>query len=171
MLIIDKIWPIMESSFPYNERRTFEDQKKIFNRENFFCKTYEQGNDLLGFITYWDFGDFIYVEHLASNKKFRGKGLGGKILDELKAFNKLIVLEVEPPNKHDIFTLKRIGFYERNGFLLNEYHYIQPPLNPHSNETELKIMTYPNLIDNKTMDLVRETLYNNVYIKIWEMEN
>lgn len=72
-------------------------------------------------VTYADFPTFIFIDYLLVTSQHRGKGTGSKILNKLKERNKTIVLEVEPPDAEDHSTMKRIRFYEKNGFVRAEH--------------------------------------------------
>ena len=119
-------WEIYESSFPLDERRNLGFQKELIKNKqyNFFIVT--KDNILVAIITDWNFGDFLFMEHLAVNKDLRGKGIGTELLKEYLSKNKQkIVLEVERPENE--ITAKRIEFYEKIGFKPNDFDYIQPP--------------------------------------------
>jgi len=119
-------WKIYESSFPSDERRTLELQKELIKNKqyNFFIVTKDKV--LVAIITDWNFGDFLFVEHLAVKEDLKGKGIGTKLLKEYLSKNKQkIVLEVERPETE--IATKRIKFYEKIGFNLNDSDYIQPP--------------------------------------------
>ena len=71
----------------------------------------------VGFITYWDFDSFYYVEHFATNPALRNGGYGKRTLEYLCNYLKHpIVLEVERPVEE--MAKRRISFYQRQGFTL-----------------------------------------------------
>ncbi|RSK34243.1 GNAT family N-acetyltransferase [Bhargavaea beijingensis] len=67
-------------------------------------------------LMYAEFDEFLFVDYLFVSSKSRGQGLGGKLIEKLKAKNKPIILEVEPVDYEDTDTAKRLTFYARNGF-------------------------------------------------------
>ncbi|EMR06364.1 hypothetical protein C772_01635 [Bhargavaea cecembensis DSE10] len=67
-------------------------------------------------LMYAEFDEFLFVDYLFVSSKSRGQGLGGKLIDKLKAKNKPIILEVEPVDYDDTDTAKRLKFYAHNGF-------------------------------------------------------
>lgn len=67
-------------------------------------------------VMYAEFTDFLFIDYLLVSKDARGQGLGGKLMQKLKAKNKPIILEVEPIDYEDSDTVKRQRFYERIGF-------------------------------------------------------
>lgn len=156
----DEIWSIMDSSFEENLHRSYEKQKELINIENFKTITYEEENKTLGFLTYWVFDKFRYVEHFAVDKSARGKGIGEKLLEQFMNDKGLMVLEVEPP--HTETDIKRIEYYKKFGFVTNDYPYLQPPYNSKFGMTELILMSTTSL-NKETFSEVVNTLYTNVY--------
>lgn len=115
-----------------------------------------------GFLAVWEFEFFIYIEHFAVDPALRNSGTGSAMLKELvKQYQKLICLEVELPE--DELTRRRIGFYERNGFVFNEYPYIQPPISKGKSPVPLRIMTYGEAITRETFEAMKNVLYRSVY--------
>jgi len=80
-----------------------------------------------GFISYWQFDTFAYIEHFAVNPAARGGGIGACALREFRAMSGLpVVLEVERPGSNDMAD-RRIAFYRRNGFhTIDSYDYMDP---------------------------------------------
>ena len=58
---------------------------------------------------------------------------------------------------------RRIGFYKRCGFSLNEYPYIQPSLGEGKSPVPLLIMTTGGEIDEECFAKLRDELYSVVY--------
>lgn len=86
---------------------------------NFYNNIIFDNETPVGFITYWDFNDFYYVEHFAIDPTLRNGGYGKKTLDYLcKELDRPIVLEVEMPVEE--MAKRRINFYQRQGFVLWE---------------------------------------------------
>ena len=70
----------------------------------------------------------VYLFFLAVNPNIRSRGYGSAILQDVKdlAGNRPVVLAIEPMNeKADNFDqrLKRVRFYEKNGFHITAYYY------------------------------------------------
>lgn len=157
------LFKLMESSFPSIERRSREDQEKLF-KEKFYKvlgKKDSLGN-VMAFIAMWEFEDFIFIEHFAVDSKMRGNGIGSLMIKELiEECNKPIFLEVEEP-KNDI-AISRIKFYKRLGFNLNNFDYMQPPLQKQNEVLPLKVMSYPFKIDGDKFNKFKNKVYYNVY--------
>lgn len=98
--------------FPEHEMKPEGQMHDLFIHHDAYRK-YETDDYL---VTYAEFKSFIFVDYLLVNPKTRGRGVGGQVLNHLKKKGKPIVLEVEPPDAEDKDTLKRVHFYEKNGF-------------------------------------------------------
>lgn len=156
------IYSIMEQSFPKDEYRTKAKQKQLFNESAYNIFGEKKDGELLSFITVWTFNDFYYVEHFAVAPDYRNLGLGSKMLKEVKEkFNGLLVLEVECPT--DELTKRRVEFYKRNGYKLNEYDYVQPSMAKGRKEIPLKIMSNPIELSESLFEKIKDTLYIKVY--------
>ena len=162
--IFDEIFAIMDQSFPNNEMRTYEGQLALLDREGYKV-VYEKNEDgkIIAFMTVWETDNFTFIEHLATTEECRGKGVGSKLLKNyIKSSKVPVILEVEPPETSAI-AKRRIGFYERIGFKLNEYFYEQPALRHDTEKCELKIMSYPNFLDKETFSMIQNELYKKIY--------
>ncbi len=114
----------MEAAFPYEERRDECDELRCFDFSEFHLVLLIENGVQVGFSAFWEYADFIFLEHLAVDKNCRSNGIGTKFLAELKKRGKSIILEAEPP--HTDLSKHRIEFYRRNGFFVNAYEYMQP---------------------------------------------
>ena len=117
--------------FPLNHRRIYEDEKHLDNyikmkggKFNAFAA--KDGDLFLGFLSYWTFKGYTYIEHFAVSPEQRGKNLGRLMLNHLfKEVSPNVLLEVEPASDEE--SERRIRFYEKNGFRIRkEINYTQP---------------------------------------------
>lgn len=161
--MFQEIYTIMEASFPVNEIRTFEGQRSLLRNPGYGLLTeQDEGGSVQAVLAAWEFPNFRFVEHIAVAAQIRGGGLGRKLMSRYLAMSdKLVVLEVEPPQ--DQLQQRRIGFYERLGFCLNEYEYTQPPMREGQAELPLLLMTHPRPITEAEFGDLRNTLYTQVY--------
>lgn len=160
----DAIYELMRESFPVDERRPYEGQRALlcdpFYEIYVMQETEEAG--ISGFLAVWEFDDIAYVEHFAVAPSCRNGGIGASMLRALESMlHKRICLEVELPEQE--MAVRRIGFYERNGFSLNEYPYIQPALSAGQKEIPLLIMTTRGKVTEKEFHSIRQLLYRHVY--------
>ena len=171
-----EIYRIMQASFSDDEYRPYDEQLALFEEPEYRIYympaigmervgNHSIGNFTMhaaGFLAVWEFESFIYIEHFAVDPALRNSGTGSAMLKELvKQYQKLICLEVELPE--DELTRRRIGFYERNGFVFNEYPYIQPPISKGKSPVPLRIMTYGEAITRETFEAIKNVLYRSVY--------
>ena len=152
-----EIYRIMQASFSDDEYRPYDEQLALFEEPEY--RIYYMP---AGFLAVWEFESFIYIEHFAVDPALRNSGTGSAMLQELvKQYQKPICLEVELPE--DELTRRRIGFYERNGFVFNEYPYIQPPISKGKSPVPLRIMTYKSEITREEFQKMKEILYRRVF--------
>ena len=160
----DTIFTIIEKSFPLNEYRTYQKQKELFNNKRYqvYLSFNSNNEEVNGFVSVWNFDSFTFIEHLAILPNYRNQGIGSKILAELnkKFFNQLC-LEVELPNNQ--IAKRRIEFYKRNGFHVNNYPYAQPPYLEGANEIPMYLMTNQRAINIDEFKRFKATLYKEVY--------
>lgn len=157
-----KAWKIYEEAFPEDERRSLSQQIELMKNPLYNFKYLYDFEKLSGFLAYWEFDKFIYLDHFAIERNLRRKGLGEKTLANfLLDQNQNIVLEVEKPETET--AKKRIAFYEKLGFFLNEYDYLQPPFSDNKNAVPLFIMSHPSKLSKSNFKIIKETLYKDVY--------
>lgn len=158
----EEVWAIMEESFPVSERRSHDGQRNLLREPHYRLYSYKTDGKTAAFFAVWEFEEFAFIEHFAVDKGSRNGGIGAVLLGQLqKRLAKTVILEVELPEGE--MERRRIGFYERNGFYLNEYAYVQPKLCEEGAELSLKIMSYPKAISAEAFETFRDTLYRIVY--------
>lgn len=159
----DALLHLYTSSFPQNERRSIPALEKLLadsNHFNMFILTNENG--FVGFLNYWNFDHFFYIEHFAILPQFRNNKYGS---EAMKIFasqaQKPIVLEVEMPRS--TMAAHRIHFYERLGFYVLSNAYQQPPYDGVSFMIPMLIMCNDYHYANKHFQLIKNKLYKEVY--------
>lgn len=70
-LDFDSVWEIMEESFPRDERRSREAQRKILDVSWYHLYGYRAHGELMAFLAVWEFDTFLFVEHFAVRKSCR----------------------------------------------------------------------------------------------------
>ncbi len=128
------------SAFPADERRDPTDFARLLRQESIFRGLIvRDASGFVGFITYWDFPAYRYVEHFAISSACRGRGYGGRVIEYLKQSTDLpLLLEVEPPTTEQ--AVRRIRFYASHGFSLYDFYYVQPSYHPGGQGPELRLM-------------------------------
>ena len=150
------IYEKMKAAFPLEERRKYIDQLECLKDERFNFFEITENNSAVGFIAIWNLDGFVFLEHLAIDEDKRSGGYGSKAVELLKAtYNKPVILEAEAPVTEQ--QVKRIAFYDRLGFKVNDFDYEQPSY--HGGEgVPLKILSFPNLLTAKEFNnFIKET--------------
>lgn len=158
---LDACVRLYEEAFPPAERRTATGWKlQIATRPRFDVHVLEDEAGFAGFISSWQLSRCRYVEHFAVLPERRSGGIGTKAL---AAFLRMcgdtpVVLEVELPESE--LAVRRIGFYRRNGFVLSELDYLQPPYEAGGELLPLRLMTYGEV---ERLDQVAREIHRVVY--------
>ena len=144
----EQAWKVYEHSFPELIRRPRPDQLKLMQHPLYFCDVLIDEQDFYGFIFWWDFKNFRYVEYFAIGSEQRNSGRGkGALVDFIGETEKPIILEVELP--HEKIDQRRIRFYERIGFKLIDYKYVLQPMRDGDPALEFLLMSYPYVFSNE----------------------
>ena len=116
-----------------------------------------------GILSCWDFESFLYIEHFAINSQQRGHGLGSATLSAFQALfpQKPIVLEAEVPIEE--MAIRRIQFYQRNGFHVCDSPYMQPPYHQDGKWLDLKLLSTSPDFASKQFETIKRTIYHHVY--------
>ena len=149
----------LKNNFPLNERREDGDTLKLLSNANFHPYYIEENGNLVGFITLWQLKSCYFIEHFAVFDAYKNKGYGTKTLNLIIKMYKNVILEVEEPL--DNLKVRRIEFYKRNGFVLNDFEYYQPPYRSVDEPTKLLIMSTFNVDGN--FFKIKSELYKTVY--------
>lgn len=158
----NQLYDLMEEAFPLCERRTYDEQRKLFQRTDYHVYGLIENEKVIAFIAVYETAHLRFVEHLATNANYRGSGLGRKLLEAyLKKEDKTVMLEVEHPS-YDL-AKRRIRFYERIGFILHEVDYVQPPFHSFEQPLPLYLMSWPNKLNTEELQRCIDDMYQNVY--------
>jgi ribosomal protein S18 acetylase RimI-like enzyme len=162
----DSAFSLLEESFPLDEYRPYDAQRALLQNPQYsiYILPDEASREIKALVTVWQFKDFAFIEHLAVAPECRNQGIGAALLCELrKLLACRLVLEVELPETE--MAKRRIGFYQRNGFSLNQYPYSQPSYGKGRSPVPLLLMTTEGGIDQTEFERMKETLYRVVYGK------
>ncbi|QKS71766.1 GNAT family N-acetyltransferase [Paenalkalicoccus suaedae] len=99
--------------FPIEEMKSQEHMELLLQEKKSVYKKDESDEHVMMYV---EMEDFTFIDYLFVAKSARGKGLGKKLLEQLKNKQKPIILEVEPIDYEDTDTEKRQKFYKREGF-------------------------------------------------------
>ena len=105
-------------------------------------------------------GRYKYIEHFAIDSKLRGKNYGSRVLKEFCDHNKNVILEIDPPI--DEISIKRLNFYLKLGFKLQEFDYTHPSYRKGCKRHSLKIMTFNDNMPKEDYDTFNILLKRDV---------
>lgn len=136
------------SSFPVFEQRTREQQEAAFSNVNYHLVGYEENSAFIGFISYWEFDNYLYIEHFAINTHIRGKGYGSDLLRNfIQSTDKIVLLEIDPII--DSISEARLRFYKKCGFYENPYPHKHPSYRSEYHPHHLIVLTTQRPISEK----------------------
>lgn len=148
---------IYSISFPVYEQRNHKQQLYAFgdDRYNLYCLIEDE--IMNSFISFWNFDNYVYIEHLAVNDKLRGKNIGTETLTRfIEEIKKTIILEIDPII--DNVSSKRLQFYQKIGFKENEYKHIHPAYNPQYKPHELIVLSTRSLLTPEQYNIFKNNL-------------
>ena len=64
----DRIYEIMEQSFPPDEHRSYREQKALLANSHYTLYTFADEESVSVFMAIWDFCDMAFIEHFAVDK-------------------------------------------------------------------------------------------------------
>lgn len=138
-------WALYESAFPASERRHEVMHALALSDPLFHCLHLADESGFVGLLTYWQFDDMVYVEHLAIIPERRGCGWGRAALALLDA---PVILEIEPVE--DETTARRLAFYASCGFSVLPYKHVQLAYQAGEADVPLVLLSRPS-VDGETV--------------------
>lgn len=158
-----KFLSLYNETFPIDQKRIYEDEKHLNNfiqmkggKFNAFSAV--DGDLYLGFLSYWTFEGYTYIEHFAVDPAHRGKNTGRLMLNHLfKEVSPNVLLETEPGDTPE--AQKRIEFYEKNGFKVRkEFNYTQPSYGGKGQEAVPMLLMTHGDVNLHNIDSIKEML-------------
>ncbi len=141
---------LYRESFPAHELRESASQERILHDRAYHFDLAYDGETFVGLALCWEPETFIYVEHLCILPALRGHAYGSAVLALLAAEGKTVILEIDPPV--DDISVRRLGFYERNGFSVNPYAHVHPPYHAGNHGHNLVVMSRPGVLTREEYD-------------------
>jgi ribosomal protein S18 acetylase RimI-like enzyme len=175
MLIINKIkdihsphftrlYDLYQSAFASNERRTYDGLvAEMMTEPKFHSLELLKKNEWVGFLNYWVFEEFWYIEHFAVEAHCRNQQIGTQAMKLFMEVSPLpILFEVELPVND--FAKRRICFYERLGFSVLSNKYAQPPYIADKGDFIPELIMCNDLeFASTNFELIKKRLYQEVY--------
>lgn len=158
----ERFWDIYVQSFPESERRSKHQQITLLEDSRYHVIPIHHNDIEAGFFTYWNLEGFLFGEHLAVDSSFRNAGLGRLFLEDFfKTLEAPFIIEVERPFNE--IASRRIAFYERLGFILCPFDYLQPSYTGLTEPVPMYMMAYGKNLDKKDFEYYRDNIYKTVY--------
>ncbi len=157
------MYELYEDAFPPAERRSSDELKHVMETERRFVPAALMCESrFAGFFTYWTFSRFVYGEHFAIHPDVRGKNLGSEALNAFVAKSTHpVVVEVEMPDTP--VAVRRVRFYERNGFEVVQQPYAQPYYDRSGRTLPMLLMSNNAHFVHVHFQQIKKTLYEEVY--------
>lgn len=153
----DDFLKIYSVSFPVYEQRSHAQQLYAFQNPHYRLYGRINENRLEAFISFWEFDDYIYIEHLAVNGEIRGKQIGTNTLNQFKdEMDKTIVLEIDPIV--DEVSAKRLSFYQKLDFKQCPYKHAHPAYNKEYKPHELLVLSSGKVLSPEVYETFRSDL-------------
>ncbi len=159
----EQFYALMKSSFPKEERRSCAEFKALAKSSAYYkiYSLFKEGS-LIAFFTVWEFTGFRFGDHFAVAPQIRNSGIGSMLLSQiLNESSRPFILEVELPENE--MAARRLNFYLRNGFKLNNFPYLLPPMQEGCKPLPMHILSYPEKLSENEFKNVRDMLYKIVY--------
>ena len=170
-VLLNDIELLYTGSFPPAERRNFANVKILLGREDVPFKMIAavDAGELQGFLSYWEFDGFKYIEHFAVDVRKRGNGIGSGLLEHFisDCGDSPIVLEVElPETSYD--ARRRVDFYMRHCFIIwKRLNYVQPAYEKDGEPVVMRLMSL-KMNDQVKVAEMGEVIRREVYKSIEE---
>ena len=162
-IYFSQVWDLYKTSFPENERRNINGQVHTLGLNNYYCQIVFKDDQFVGILFWWNFETLRYIEHIAIRPDRQNEGLGSEIMKDFLSLadSKPILLEVEPATT-DI-QKKRLRFYDKLGFKMNAYDYIQPAIQKSTNPVALKVLSFPSQLNIENYNAYITTYHSQVF--------
>lgn len=155
---------IYSEAFPILERKPVFVLKRFVKTGKAQIFTATEDDVLLGFAVVIPYEDMALVDYLAVSSKFRGKGTGTFIMQELcKHFqDKKIIIEIEKLDEEAVNTKQRVArrkFYLKNGFKA-------PHIYTNSSMGDMEILNYGGKVSPKEYLRMQKYLLGDLFYKL-----
>ncbi len=158
---IPSLLELYRESFPPEERRNENQLLKLIGTEEMWWMAVLQSGELAGFILFWDFDTFGFIEHFAIFPRLRGNSLGSSVLKQLNLRFPRLLLEAELP--YDQLSTRRLEFYRRNGFQTLNLDYAQPPYRKGEQLLPMHLLSNFSDWEDHELEQAIVTFHNRVY--------
>jgi hypothetical protein len=166
VMMANDVWKLMIDTFDYERRRCKKEFEEICQRTSYQLIELRSNNQLQGIVGYWDFSNWIAIEHLAVQPGEDEKQIVPTLLKQLLTFagkGVIVIAEVDMLQNDPQNMIKSL--YKQSGFIENPYVYIQPSYHKGCASFPQRILSYPVAISYEQFKELRSLLYRFVYGK------
>jgi ribosomal protein S18 acetylase RimI-like enzyme len=156
----ETVYKLYKDSFPSDERRSKSQLLKCFNNKRYNLLGFWNNKTLIGLLEYWDFTTFIFIEHIAVKKKYRGQSIGKNIMKTMTEKEIPIYLEIELIDDEN--TQRRFNFYKHLKFKILPVKYFQPSYSANKQSIEMHFLALNHSINANITEIIA-TIHNTVY--------
>lgn len=150
-----------DASFPDNEKRDDALQAAALANPRYHLDAWLDGDAFVGFMGWWDFDDYRYIEHIAVAPGARSGGYGRAIVQRwLSQSATPVYLEIE--KVVDALTTRRLNFYLRLGFVTTPMQHEQPAYRGGA-PVPLQVLSWPEELTREQYDRFFAALHNEVW--------
>jgi ribosomal protein S18 acetylase RimI-like enzyme len=161
---VNRFCDLQKKDFDYSLRRSKKGLESAMSNNRFSANYILNKGKVVGYIDFWEFDKFIFIEHFAIFAELRDCGIGTSFLKYfISNTSKNIIFEIEQPK--DEISKRRANFYNKLGFTFNEIDYIQPSYHGGKHGVPLKIMSYKHPLKRQVLQEYIKTIYLYVYNK------
>lgn len=159
----EAFYQVILNNFPTKEIKSYDYMKETFINGKYKVLTLKNADKIIGIMSYYDGGDFTFIDYFAIDGAHKGQGFGSMMLTHfLKTAQKKVILEVEHPDNTQ--SQRRIAFYQRNGLVLNDqYDYFVPPVRNLKQRLYFHLMSYPKALEAKQFENYYPQILQLVY--------
>ena len=138
----DAVFDQMEANFVPDERRSRAAARRLLDQPRYALLHVVEEGRRVGFVGVWYLDGFTFLEHFVVYEAYRNQGVGARVIALLQSRGDPLLLEAEPPAGG--ITARRVAFYERCGFVLSDYPYLQPAYRAGGSPVPLVLMCWPD---------------------------
>lgn len=160
--LAQQLWAMYQDSFPYEERRKPSEIVARLDEEQSDCpvelhliideESLDEEQTLIAFALTYRLPSAIYIEYLCTAPHLRNGGIGTSLVKSLVRHysNKPLILEAEPKGYSDLAE-RRLSFYQRHGFKIHDYPYLQPAYHDDTEPVALLLLSRGNVANISTL--------------------
>ena len=138
-----------------NYNKTFDD--------NFYCYVIKQYDNVIGWLQFVVFDEFVFVDYLVIKKEFRNFDVLNMVEDLLSEFDLPIVVECGSElERHESI----VRLYKFNGFKQSDIDYIEPKLDVCLLTKKIEWLSVPSvLMYNGDLKIEIKDIIETIYLK------